>query len=274
MAACGLALIGAAVHHRQQAAALDAEIDRKVLEQEQAKEFLRGDAVHAGNNPVGGVLGVFATPGGSPEVEARALRRYNHAVRAWQFGGPGTAMAFAGLVWGLVLRRLGRATPSDTRAGRRAMFAVAGGVLMAAAAGLFFLHLHTSSVDWDEAGPALAPWWLAAVVGSGFAVYLARPGGRPVYLLAAVLTVAVTSIGVLYANSTDTIGMFLGFGKSTAGEGWYVGVSAAVVVTTVVFLWLATPRVHGTADKRMFKITKAEAGAAADRPRGTRAGTT
>jgi hypothetical protein len=242
LAACGLALIIAAGYHHQRAAALNAEIDRKVLELEQAKEVLRREAAKAGNNLVGGMLDLFTMFGGSPEVEALAVERHHHNLRAWQFGGPGTALAVAGLVWMWVLRQLVRAAASGASGGPRAVLAVTASLLSAAAAGLFFLHLHTSSVAWDEAGPALAPWWLAAVVGNGFAVYLARP--RPAYMLVAVLTVAVASVGALYSNSTDTVGMLLGFGKSTAGENWYLGVSAAVVVTTVVLLWLATARVH------------------------------
>jgi hypothetical protein len=121
--------------------------------------------------------------------------------------------------------------------------AAAAGLGTVAAGGLIFLHLYTSDIAWDEAAGALAPWWLAAAAGNCFAVYLARPRPRPACLLAGVLAVGAGLFGALYANSTHAVGMSFDFGKSTAGENWYFGVSAALVVATALFLRLATPQI-------------------------------
>ncbi|HVS36550.1 MAG TPA: hypothetical protein VMS17_13380 [Gemmataceae bacterium] len=175
---------------------------------------------------------------------ALAPLHYGHVVRMWQFGGSGTAAAAAGLLWVWLLGRLRTAKPQDATLGRRAALGVVALLLSAAAAGLFLFHLRTSNVDWEEAAPALGSWWLAALIGNGFALYLARPRRQALSVLIALLFVTIAATVALYANSTDVVGMFLGFGRSTAGEQWYLGLTAAVAGATAVLLWLAAPRAN------------------------------
>jgi hypothetical protein len=115
LAAGGLVLTGAAGYHLQRAVALDRQIERKAAEQKQAQEAVRRGAAEAGNNPFGELFGLFAGFGGSPEIRALGAQEYHHRVRAWQLGGPGTAVAAAGLAWAWVVRRLGRAVPNNAR---------------------------------------------------------------------------------------------------------------------------------------------------------------
>jgi hypothetical protein len=249
-----------AAYHYQRYRALDAEVHRKVLEVEQAKQALRQAAGEAGNNPAGGLLLAFATFGGSPEVNALAVEREHQYVQFLRFGGPGAAVAVAALVWAWVVRRLGRAAPIGRVGREQGVLGVAAGLIGAAAAGLFLLLLHASNIALDETGPALAPWWLAAAVGIGFAVCLARPRERSAYLFAAAVAVLATVIAALYANSSDAVALVLGFGTSTAEENWYLGASVVVAFAAVVFLRLATPRIEPSNNR-------AEPVAEADSPR-------
>src|SRR5262245_8092014 len=239
---CGLALTGVAVYHLQRYHELDAEIRRKVAEMKQAQEALRRAAADAGNNPAGALIGAFAMFGGSPEVDALAIEREHHSVRFQQFGGPGVAAVVAGLVWGWVIRRLRRAGPIGAPGRKQRQMAIAAGIIALAAAGLFLLHLHASNVSWDEAAPVLAPWWLGAAGGFGFAVYRARARAPSAVLFAAVLAVLAVTIGALYASTSDVVGLFLGFGESTADEDWYLVTTLVVALAAILLLRLATPR--------------------------------